>query len=92
MSLATLRSAIRESSGPVTGIELAHRLGMAPGEVSAMLDALRAAGQLNIEQPPAQPDVECSSARACSLACPGPNECPLVVDFALTSLEIRKSA
>ncbi|MDJ0922970.1 MAG: FeoC-like transcriptional regulator [Acidimicrobiia bacterium] len=91
MRLAALLSAIEESKGPVTGIELALRLGVSPGEVAAMLDALRASGQLGPEPRPQQPTDTCSSAGSCSLSCPGPEECSLVIDLSVAGLEIRSS-
>jgi hypothetical protein len=89
MKLAALLSAVKESNGPVTGIDLALRLGISPGQVAAMLDALRAGGQLGSEP---EPDVEtCSSAGSCTLACPGPGKCPLVIDLSLNSRYERVS-
>ncbi|MDJ0952114.1 MAG: hypothetical protein QNJ81_00415 [Acidimicrobiia bacterium] len=89
MRLAALLSAIEESKGPVTGIDLALRLGVSPREVAAMLDALRASGRLSPEMKPPQPIDECASAGACSMTCPGPEDCSLVIDLSVTSLEIR---
>ena len=89
MRLAALLSAIEESKGPVTGIELALRLGVSPGEVVAMLDALRASGRLGPELRPQQSGDECGSAASCSLTCPGPEDCSLVIDLSLAGLEIR---
>jgi hypothetical protein len=89
MKLTTLLSAIEESRGPVTGIELAVRMGISPSEVAAMLDALRASGQLGPEMKPPQPVDECSSAGSCSMTCPGPEDCSLVIDLNVTGLEIR---
>lgn len=76
-------------SGPVTGIELAARLGISVGEVAAMIDALRASGRLGPEVRDADPVESCSSAGACSLSCPGPDECALTVDLNVSGLEIR---
>ena len=92
MKLTALLSAIKESKGPVTGIDLANRLGISPGEVAAMLDALRASGQLGPELRPQQPIDGCSSAGSCSLSCPGPEDCSLVIDLSVTGLEIRSAA
>jgi len=89
MRLAALLSEIERSSGPVTGIDLALRMGIAPGDVSAMLDALRASGRLAPEIPGPEPMVSCGSAGACSLSCPGPGECSLAIDLNVTGLEIR---
>ena len=87
MRLAALVDAIEASDGPVTGVELARRLGASPGEVAAGLDALRASGQLGPE--PGSALAECPSSTACSRACPGPARCPLVVDLAVPGLRIR---
>ena len=89
MRLATLLSAIEESSGPVTGIDLAIRLGIAPGEVAAMLDALRASGRLAPEIVDSEPMTSCGSAGSCSMTCPGPGECSLLIDLNVTGLEIQ---
>ena len=87
MRLSTLLDEIRRSRGPVTGIELASRLGVAPGEVAAMLDALRASGQLGIDAAPVGDT--CASSGSCSMICPGPDECSMVIDLSVTGLEIR---
>ncbi|MCP4308433.1 MAG: hypothetical protein GY926_20185 [bacterium] len=89
MRLTSLLNAIEESSGPVTGIDLALRLGIAPGEVAAMLDALRASGHLAPEIAAPEPMSNCGSAGSCSMTCPGPGECSLVIDLNVTGLEIR---
>jgi hypothetical protein len=98
MSVAALLSAIRESKGPVTGIELAQRLGISPGIVAQMLVALRASGQLGAEVRTASsmlgapaPDT-CASSGSCSMTCPGPDECSLTIDLNVTGLEIRSAA
>ena len=92
MKLTALLSAIRESKGPITGIELALRLGVTPGEVSAMLDALRASGQLAPEVPRHEPIDSCESAGSCSLSCPGPEDCSLVIDLSVTGLQIKSAS
>jgi hypothetical protein len=89
MRLATLLNAIEESGGPVTGIDLAIRLGIGPGEVAAMLDALRASGRLAPEIADSEPMTSCGSAGSCSMTCPGPGECSLVIDLNVTGLEIQ---
>jgi hypothetical protein len=98
MSVAALLSAISESKGPVTGIELAQRLGISPGILAQMLVALRASGQLGAEVLPASlmrgapaPDT-CASSGSCSITCPGPDECSLTIDLNVTGLEIRSAA
>ncbi len=91
MRLTALLSAIEESPGPVTGIDLALRLGISPGEVAAMLDALRASGRLGPEPVSRHPVDSCASAGSCALTCPGPEECSLVIDLSVTGLEIRSS-
>ena len=92
MKLATLIREIESSSGPVTGVELATRMGITTGEVSAMLDALRASGRIGPEIRDQEPIGSCSSAGSCSMTCPGPDECSLTVDIAVTGLEIRPLA
>ena len=89
MKLATLITEIERSRGPVTGIELALRLGIQPAEVAAMLAALRASGRLGPEVRSEPAPGECSSAGACSMSCPGPEECPLVIDVSVSGLEIK---
>ncbi|MCP3994546.1 MAG: winged helix-turn-helix transcriptional regulator [bacterium] len=89
MRLTTLLEEIQRAKGPVTGIELALRLGIAPGKVARMLDALRASGRLGIEIRDPEPMGDCSSAGSCSLSCPGPDECALTIDLNVTGLEIR---
>ena len=89
MKLSTLLTEIGESSGPVTGIELANRLGVSPATVARMLAALRASGQIGPEvRTETAPDA-CSSSGSCSISCPGPEECSLVIDLSVTGLEIR---
>lgn len=89
MKLGTLVREIETSRGPVTGIELALRLGIQPAEVAAMLAALRASGRLGPEVRSEPAPSECSSAGACSLSCPGPGDCPLVIDVTVSGLEMR---
>lgn len=90
MRLSALLAEIERSRGSVTGIELAARLGVAPATVASMLVALRASGQLGpeIRTEPA-PD-SCASSGSCSMTCPGPGECSLVIDLNVTGLEIRR--
>lgn len=89
MKLATLVKEIEAARGPVTGIDLAIKLGVAPGEVAAMLDALRASGRLGAEIGEPTTSDSCGSAGACSMTCPGPGECSLVIDLSVSGLEIR---
>jgi hypothetical protein len=89
MKLATLVTEIERSRGPVTGIELALRLGIRPAEVAAMLAALRASGWLGPEVRSEPAPDDCSSAGACSMSCPGPGDCPLVIDVSVSGLEIK---
>jgi hypothetical protein len=89
MKLATLVTEIERSRGPVTGIELALRLGIRPAEVAAMLAALRASGRLGPEVRSEPAPDDCSSAGACSMSCPGPGDCPLVIDVSVSGLEIK---
>ena len=87
MKLTRLLREIESSSGPVTGNELAGRLGVPPAEIAAMLDALRAAGKLGQEHRESMD--HCLSSGACSMTCPGPDECSLVIDLNVSGLEIR---
>lgn len=91
MRLAALLTELEKAAGPVTGIELADRLGVSTGEVAAMLDALRASGRLapKASRPPAADP--CPSAGACTMSCPGPDHCALTVDLNVTGLQIRSA-
>ena len=91
MKLADLLTEIRESSGPVTGIQLADRLGVAPAAISRMLVALRASGQIGPEVRTQPAPETCASSGSCSMSCPGPDECSLVIDLSVTGLEIRST-
>ena len=86
MKLSTLLTEITEASGPVTGIELADRLGVSPATVARMLAALRATGQIGPEPAPGA----CASAGACSISCPGPEQCSLAIDLSVTGFQIRR--
>ena len=92
MKLAALIAEIEQATGPVLGIDLARRLGIQPAEVAAMLTALRASGRLAPEAHAAPPTAECSSAGGCSMSCPGPGECSLMIDLSVTGLEVRQPA
>lgn len=89
MKLAALLTEIEQSKGPVTGIELANRMGVAPATVAQMLVALRAAGQIGPELRTEPAPDTCTSSGLCSMSCPGPDDCALVVDLSVTGLEIR---
>lgn len=89
MRLSTLLDEIERSHGPVTGIDLAHRLDITPAEVAAMLVALRASGQVGPELRTEPAPDKCASAGSCSMACPGPDECSLIIDLNVTGLEIK---
>lgn len=91
MKLAALLAEIERSSGPIMGIDLARRLGVEPAEVAAMLTALRASGRLGPESSPGPAATECASGGACSMSCPGPGECSLMIDLSLTGLEVRRA-
>lgn len=91
MKLAALRDAIAGSKGPISELDLVRRLGIPRSELAAMLDALRASGQLGSQQRPARSTDACSSAGSCSMTCPGPDECSLVIDIGVTGFEIRSS-
>lgn len=91
MKLSSLLTEIRRSSGPVTGIELAERLGVSPATVAGMLVALRASGQIGPEVRTEPAAETCASSGSCSMSCPGPDECSLVIDLSMTGLEIRST-
>lgn len=90
MRLSALLVELERAAGPVTGIELADRLGVSTVEVAAMLDALRASGRLAPE-PRSPVSGSCPSISACSMNCPGPEKCALTVDVNVTGLQIRSS-
>jgi hypothetical protein len=92
MRLSSLIDEVRRLSGPVTGAELARRLGISTTEVAAMLDALRASGRLGPEIRNNEITSGCSSAGSCSMTCPGPDECALTVDLNVTGLQIQSVA
>lgn len=90
MRLAALLREVEGSSRTLTVADLARRLGESPEVVRSMLAALRAAGRLG-PVGSARPGTEkCASAGACKSSCPGPAECPFVVDLG-AGLEIRRS-
>ena len=89
MMLNDLLTEIERSRGAVTVAELAARLGTAPATVEAALGALRASGRLGPEGEATPGTHECASHGSCSLACPGPSECPFTVAMG-TLLEIRR--
>ena len=89
MRLTTLLQEIERSPGPVTGIELASRLGITTTEVAGMLDALRAAGKLGAETAERPQMDGCSSSGSCSMTCSGPDKCSLTVNLQMSGLQIR---
>ena len=89
MKLATLVRQIEAAGGPITCVELAQRLDTNPAEIGAMLVALRASGWLMPEGTAAPAPDECGSAGSCSLLCPGPAKCGLVIDLHVATLGIR---
>ena len=88
MRLSALLVEIERSRGPVTGVDLARRLGIAPAEVASMLIALRASGRIGPEMRTEPAPDHCGAAGACSLSCPGPDQCSLTIS--VTGLEIRR--
>ena len=92
MKLAALLTEIERSSGPILGTDLAHRLGVEPAEVAAMLSALKASGRLRPEVTSGPAATDCASSGACSMSCPGPGECSLMIDLSVTGLEVRRLA
>ncbi|MBM3694348.1 MAG: helix-turn-helix domain-containing protein [Actinobacteria bacterium] len=89
MRLAALLRAVEESPGTVTVADLAKRLRESPETVRAMLAALRAAGHLGPEGSARPGTEECASAASCAVSCPGPGDCPFVVDLGV-GLEVRR--
>ena len=89
MKLTTLLQEIERSSGPVTGLELAGRLGITTAEVAGMLDALRASGMLGAEMADRPQMDTCASSGTCSMTCPGPDKCSLTVNLQVSGLQIR---
>ena len=89
MRLTTLLQEIERSPGPVTGIELAGRLGVTNAEIASMLDALRAAGMLGAEMADRPKMDACASSGSCSMTCPGPDECSLTVNLQVSGLQVR---
>ena len=90
MRIAELLREIDSSSGAVTVADLADRLDSTATDVRAGLAALRAAGRLGPEAGHDPGTDECSSAGTCSMSCPGPADCPFVIDLGSGSLEIRR--
>jgi len=88
MRLTALLREIEGSSGSLTAVELAVRLGTTPAAVSAMLAALRAAGRLGPDGSREPGSDECASAGSCGVACTGPDRCPFVVNLG-PMLEVR---
>ena len=90
MRLGALVAEIERARGPITGVELAARLGVTTHQVAAMLDALRASGRIGpeVREPEPMPDT-CSSSGSCSMSCPGPDKCALTVDLSVSGLQIR---
>jgi hypothetical protein len=81
MTLAHLVREIERSPGAVTIPELARRLGCGPHRVREMLVALRAAGRVGPEAGRRPGTEECAATGSCRLSCPGPTECPFIVDL-----------
>jgi hypothetical protein len=89
MRLTQLITEIERSPGAVTIGDLAGRLGVTTATVTAGLAALRAAGRLG-PQGGAEPGThECASTGSCAVSCPGPDECPFVLDIGV-GLEVRR--
>ncbi len=88
--LARLLSEIETAGRPLTPAELAGRIGVDLAEISAMLGALRAHGQLAPEGFGQDPPDGCAASGSCRSACPGPADCPLVIDLGLSGLEPRR--
>ena len=78
-----LLTEIRSAGRPLTPAELAGRLGVAQDRITGMLAALRAQGMLAPETVTEDPS-SCAGGSSCRSACPGPNDCPLVVDLRIS--------
>ena len=91
MSLAAVLGAIEEAGRPLTPAELASATGLAQGRVRSLLDALRANGLLAPESSGDMPPDRCAAGGACAGSCPGPGDCPLVIDLDLGTLGLRGS-
>jgi len=87
--LARLLTEIEAAGRPLTPAELAGRIGVDRAEVSAMLGALQAHGRLAPEGSGEGPPDGCAVSGSCRTACPGPIDCPLVIDLGLSGLERR---
>ena len=88
MKLAALLAIIEAGPGSMTEADIAERTGTSVPEVRAMLAALRAAGRIGPERSVSPGTDACASAGACTISCPGPNDCPLLIDIG-APLEIR---
>ena len=88
--LARLLTEIETAGRPLTPTELAGRMGMHGSEVNAMLGALRAHGRPAPEGSGEGPPDGCAAVGSCRGACPGPADCPLVIDIRLDGLEPRR--
>ncbi len=78
---------IETAGRPLTPTELAGRMGVDRSEVNAMLGALRAHGRLAPEGSGEGPPDGCVAVGSCRSACPGPADCPLLIDIGLDGLE-----
>jgi len=92
MRLRALLDVLDGAGRPLTGVELADRLGVSTTEVAAMIDALRASGRLAPETRRPVATDSCPSEGTCSMTCPGPDECALTVDLSVAGLQIRSAA
>ncbi len=90
MMLARLLTEIETAGRPLTPTELAGRIGVDRSEVTAMLGALRAHGRLAPGESGEGPPDGCAAVGSCRSACPGPADCPLVIDIGLDGLEPRR--
>jgi len=79
-ALTRLLDELATASQPLTVRELARRFDTNPTEVTAMIDALRAAGLVGSDD---AARAGCGRSRHCSGVCPGPDDCPLVADLGI---------
>jgi hypothetical protein len=91
MSLAGVLDAIESAGRPLTPAELAAATGVPQPTILSLLDALRANGLLAPEAEADGPPAGCAVGGSCGGACPGPGDCPLVIDLDLGSLGSRRT-
>ncbi len=89
MKLAALLASIETGGGSMTEADIAGRTGSSVTEVRAMLAALRAAGRLGPQRSDRPGTDACASTNGCAFSCPGPADCPLIINIG-APLEVRR--